>query len=213
MTFKRRQKPKKQEDSVNGITVNFGNNDADSIRECMPYSVEATRNTNECMIAGIYKDDMSVEFDVPLDKMDEEIGEINWIAALEKLFGPYTEGGIDANFLGGLIEHASIMGGWIGINGTAILCFSRKNNVPAHNATDAEINAAFYIGKVVLWIRQIMEDLGIPYQGPIHIAEDNRATQLTANSGKISKRTRHIATQQAAIQTFTRTEQVFYFLR
>ena len=84
--------------------------------------------------------------------------------------------------------------------------------MPAYNATDAKINAAFYIGKVVLWIRQIMEDLGIPYKGPIHIAEDNRATQLAANSGKISKRTRHIATQQAALQTFTRTEQVFYYL-
>ena len=110
------------------------------------------------------------------------------------------------------MEHASIMGGWIGINGTAIICISRKNNVPAYNATDAENNAAFYIGKVVLWIRQIMEDLGIPYRGPIHIAEDNRATQLAAKSGKISKRTRHIATQQAALQTFTRTEQVFYYL-
>ena len=48
--------------------------------------------------------------------------------------------------------------------------------------------------------------------GRIHIAEDNRATQLAANSGKISKRTRHIATQQAALQTFTRTEQVYYYL-
>ena len=57
-----------------------------------------------------------------------------------------------------------------------------------------------------------MEDLGIPYNGPIHIAEDNRATQLAANSGKISKRTRHIVTQQAALQTFTRSEQVYYYL-
>ena len=132
---------------------------------------------------------------------------------LFKAHRQYTEGGIGANFFGGLIEHDSIMGGWIGINGTTIMCFSRKNNVPACNTTDAEINAAFYIGKVVLWIRQIMEDLGISYDRPINIAEDNRATQLTVNSGKISKRTRHIATQQAALQTFTRTEQIYYYLK
>ena len=53
----------------------------------------------------------------------------------------------------------------------------------------------------------------VPYNGPIHIAEDNRATQLAANSGKISKRTRHIAPQQAALQAFTRTEQLYYYLK
>ena len=212
LVFKRRQKSIKKEEKVAGIEVSFEELDSDSIKECMTYSVEATRDTKECLIAGIHDDDINVDFNIPLDQLDEQVGEINIIAALEKLFAPYTEGGIDAKFYGGLVEHASIMGGWIGINGTAIICISIKNNVPAYNATDAEINTVFYIGKVVLWIRQIMEDLGIPYNGPIHIAEDNRATQLADNSGKISKRTRHIATQQAALQTFTRAEQVFYYL-
>ena len=57
---------------------------------------------------------MEVDFNIPLDEMDEQIeqiDEVNWIAALEKLFGPYTEGGVDANFFGGLVEHASIMEG------------------------------------------------------------------------------------------------------
>ena len=52
-------------------------------------SVEATRDTNECMIAGIHKDEMQVEYEILLDQLDEQIGEINWIPALEKLFGPY----------------------------------------------------------------------------------------------------------------------------
>lgn len=78
---------------------------------------------------------------------------------------------------------------------TMIMGISKKNLGMSHNSTDVEINAAFYVGKIVLWIGHIMEDLGIPYQGPIAIAEDNRARHLASNDGQISKRTRHTATQ------------------
>ena len=57
-----------------------------------------------------------------------------------------------------------------------------------------------------------MEDLGIPYDGPIAIAEDNRTTHIAANAGQISKRTRHIATQQAGLQSFTQDGHVKYYL-
>ena len=45
---------------------------------------------------------------------------------------------------------------------TVIFAFSKKNPVEAFNSTDAEINAAFYMAKLVAWLCQIMEDLGIP---------------------------------------------------
>lgn len=129
-----------------------------------------------------------------------------------RLVPPYTEGSVDANFYGGLTERASVMGGQLSMNGTCVLACSKKNTALSYNSTDAELNTAFYMGKVVMWIRQIMEDLGIPFIAPIPMAEDNRATQLAANAGKISKRTRHLVTQQAALQDFTRNGYTKYYL-
>ena len=98
------------------------------------------------------------------------------------------------------------------MNGTVVFAFCKKIIVHISNATDGEIHGAFYMGKNIMWIRQIMEDLGIPYRSPTPCAEDNRATQLAANAGKVQKQARHIAVKQAGLQDMTQQGEVHYYL-
>ena len=125
---------------------------------------------------------------------------------------PYMEAGVDANFNGGLAERRSMMGGYITMNGTVIFAFCKKIIVFIGNATEGEIHGAYYMGKNIVWIRQIMEDLGIPFKGPTPCAEDNRATQLAANAGKVQKQARHIAVKQSGLQDMTNQREVHYYL-
>jgi hypothetical protein len=46
-----------------------------------------------------------------------------------------------------------------------------------------------------------MSDLGLPFQGPIPIAEDNAATRIIAHSGKIMRNVRHVAIKTLALQS------------
>jgi uncharacterized protein YlaN (UPF0358 family) len=64
--------------------------------------------------------------------------------------------------------------------GTCVISVAKKQVTKMGNSTEAEIEAAYYITKLLLWVRQLMEDLGIPYSDPIPVAEDNLATRMIA---------------------------------
>ena len=51
-----------------------------------------------------------------------------------------------------------------------------------------------------------MSDLGLPFQGPIPIAEDNAATRIIAHSGKVTRNVRHVAIKTLALQGLVRNE-------
>ena len=51
-----------------------------------------------------------------------------------------------------------------------------------------------------------MSDLGLPFQGPIPIAEDNAVTRIIAHSGKITRNVRHVAIKTLALQGLVRNE-------
>lgn len=208
LVFKRNKSPQE----VTSICIMHAETKASDLSECMGYAVEATRTTGDTLLYDEDSKHVRSEFSEDINAIDNNLEEVTSLNPNDRLQPPFTDGGVDANFYGGLTEYASVMGGFLAMFGTVIFAFSKKNPVEAYNSTDAEFNAAFYMAKLVAWLRHIMEDLGIPYSGPTPIAEDNRATQLAANAGQISKRTRHIATQQAALQTFTATGYTSYYL-
>ena len=190
---------------VNVIKLQHVSHLVDCIGECICHAVEANRALRQCLLNDNGNDTIRSEYNQSLEGGYTSLVEIGNSDPDGRLIPPYTEGSVDANFYGGLTERASVMGGQLSMNGTCVLACSKKNTAFSYNSNDAELNTAFYMGKVVMWICQIMEDLKIPFVAPIPIAEDNRATQLAANIGKISKRTRHLVTQQAALQDFTRS--------
>ena len=61
----------------------------------------------------------------------------------------------------------------------------------ALSSTEAEFMAACTAGKMMLFIRSILWDLGIPQQAATVLYEDNDACTAMANAQKTTTRTRH----------------------
>jgi hypothetical protein len=72
------------------------------------------------------------------------------------------------------------------------------------SSTIAEVDAAYLMTKLVKWMRLFMEDLGVPFEGPAPLAEDNADTRLIAHAGKVTRNMRHIAAKTCNIQDAVR---------
>jgi hypothetical protein len=62
----------------------------------------------------------------------------------------------------------------------------------AGSSTEAEFMAAYDAGKMILFVRSILWDLGIPQEAATLLYEDNDACTAMANAQKPTPRTRHI---------------------
>ena len=69
----------------------------------------------------------------------------------------------------------------------------------AHSTTDAEWVSACDIGKMCLYFRSILDDLGIPQHDVTVIYEDNRGALFMANAQQTSSRSRHIDFHEFAL--------------
>ena len=121
---------------------------------------------------------------------------------------PATIGYADANFGGAVFDRQAYSGGVILMNGTAVITVCCKQSTTAYNTTEAELDAASTVTKRVLWLRAFIDDLGLAYDRPIFIGEDNVAAQLIAHAGKLTRNVRHVATKTVALQEHVRHERV-----
>jgi len=62
----------------------------------------------------------------------------------------------------------------------------------AGSSTEAEFMAAYDAGKMILFVRSILWDLGIPQEAATILYEDNDACTAMGNAQKPTARTRHI---------------------
>ena len=68
------------------------------------------------------------------------------------------------------------------------------------SSTEAEFNAAAEAGKYILYVRSILEQLGIPQHHATTLYEDNQGALLMANAQQPTKRTRHMDIKTFVIQ-------------
>ena len=62
----------------------------------------------------------------------------------------------------------------------------------AGSSTEAEFMAAYDTGKMILFIRSVLWDLGIPQEAATVLYEDNDACTAMGNAQKPTPRTRHM---------------------
>ena len=117
---------------------------------------------------------------------------------------PYTESWVDASLPGGIFEKTPYIGFGICMSGTCVFPLCRKAPTPAENTTEAEMDAGNQNGKAIRWLHLFMQDLGIPFDGPIPVAEDNAATRIIAHTGKLTRNIRHIALKTLSLQALVR---------
>mgnify|MGYP000361726594 CR=1 FL=1 len=117
---------------------------------------------------------------------------------------PYTESYVDANLPGGIFEKTPYVGFAISMSGTCVFTHCRKADTPAENTTEAEMDAANQLGRALRWMHLLMEDIGLPFDGPVPVAEDNSATRIIAHTGKITRNVRHIVLKTLSLQALVR---------
>jgi hypothetical protein len=86
----------------------------------------------------------------------------------------------------------SMTGITIKLAGGTIAYKTKLQPTVALSSTEAEFMAACDAGKMILFVRSIMWDLGIPQQAATILYEDNDAATAMANAQKPTTRTRHM---------------------
>jgi hypothetical protein len=89
------------------------------------------------------------------------------LVKVNRLVPPVTECLVDANLPRGLYERMTTTGGSIEMGGTTVIQAASM----AHNSTEAKIDVASFLGKILCWLVLFMSDLGLPFQGPKPIAD------------------------------------------
>ena len=122
---------------------------------------------------------------------------------------PYTAYGMaDSDFAGDRKTRKSVGGTLIFLGGAAIVYKTILQRTIALSSTEAEFYALSEAGKLVLYIRFVLEDLDMTQKGPTTIYEDNRGCLQMTQALKPTKRTRHVETRYFAILEWSQTDQV-----
>jgi hypothetical protein len=90
------------------------------------------------------------------------------------------------------------------MSGTCVFPYCRKSDTAVENTTEAEMTAGNHLGKALRWLHLFMDDLGLAFDGPVPVAEDNSATRIIAHTGKLTRNTRHIALKTLSLQKLVR---------
>ena len=90
--------------------------------------------------------------------------------------------------------------------GACIYYKTRFQAIISLSSTEAEFIAACEMGKVLLYVRSILEDIGVPQHEATTLYEDNEGARLMANCGQPTRRTRHMDTKYFAIQHWVDTD-------
>ena len=98
----------------------------------------------------------------------------------------------DSNWATCTKTHRSMTGITIKIAGGTIVYKTKLQPTVALSSTEAEFMAACDAGKMILFVRSIMWDIGIPQQATTILYEDNTAAAAMANAQKPTTRTRHM---------------------
>jgi KUP system potassium uptake protein len=102
------------------------------------------------------------------------------------------EGLVDSDWAADTIKRKSITGLVIMFAGGAIAYKSKYQEVIALSTTEAEFVAACDAAKFILFIRSILEDLGLDQPDATILFEDNQGALLMANAQQPTRRTRHM---------------------
>ena len=98
----------------------------------------------------------------------------------------------DADWAGDINDRKSTSGYLYKLGNSLVSWSSKKQLSVALSSTEAEYVSAAYASQEAVWLRQLLNDLGIPPIQPTPIFEDNQGCIKLANNTNINARTKHI---------------------
>jgi dUTP pyrophosphatase len=108
-------------------------------------------------------------------------------------------GYVDSDWGSDSNHRKSITGIVIMYAGGAVGYKCKYQDVIAHSSTEAEFTAACDAGKMILFFRSILADLGIEQEKATVLFEDNNGALLMANAQQPTRRTRHMDIKKFAL--------------
>ena len=109
---------------------------------------------------------------------------------------------VDASYSSDISHRKSVTGIVGRLAGGTISYKTQFQDVIALSSTEAEFIAACAAGKNCLYIRSLLEDIGIPQDHATIIYEDNQTAIAMANAKNSTKRTKHVDTRHFELQSW-----------
>jgi hypothetical protein len=137
--------------------------------------------------------------DMPQCKSDGNYNEID--VSTRAIQDPTTlKAAVDSDFAGDISHRKSVSGIVIKLAGGAVLYKTQYQPTVAGSSTEAEFTAATEAGKYILYLRTILEEIGLRQSDATILFEDNQGALLMANAQRPTKRTRHMDIKHFLIQ-------------
>jgi hypothetical protein len=105
----------------------------------------------------------------------------------------------DSDWATDTVHRKSISGIVIMFAGGAVGYKCKYQDVIAHSSTEAEFTAACDAGKMILFFRSILADLGLEQKNATVLYEDNNGALMMANAQQPTRRTRHMDIKKFAL--------------
>ncbi|KFD60147.1 LOW QUALITY PROTEIN: hypothetical protein M514_27675 [Trichuris suis] len=99
---------------------------------------------------------------------------------------------VDAEWAGDKTDRKSTSGYVFKLGKSPVAWSSRKQSLVALSSTEAEYVAASHACKELLWLRQLLDDMGLPQTAPTMVYEDNQGCIRLLESDRCGSRTKHI---------------------
>jgi hypothetical protein len=154
------------------------------------------RYINATMDEGIYYWRKTPRYDLPELPLPECKSDSNYdeseIEERQQQQHDIMYAAVDSDYAGDTKHRKSVTGIVIRIAGGTILYKTRFQDTVALSSTEAEFTAAAEAGKYILYVRSILNEIGIPQDEATILYEDNQGALLMANAQQPTKRTRHM---------------------
>jgi len=147
---------------------------------------------------GIYYWRTKPRMDLPVEPMPA-LHPDNYLVQDKTMPGGDLYGYVDSDWGSDTTHRKSITGIAIVYAGGVIGYKCKYQDVIAHSSTEAEFTAACDAGKMILFFRSLLADLGIEQEKATILYEDNNGALLMANAQQPTRRTRHMDIKKFAL--------------
>ena len=117
-------------------------------------------------------------------------------------------GYVDADWASDVSTRKSVSGASIFLAGAPVIYKSRTQPTVSLSSTESEFISASEGGKLILYLRSILNDIGIHQTHPTPLYADNEACISMANAKQPTRRTRHLDIKYFALLNWIETDQI-----
>ena len=143
--------------------------------------------------------------DIPQCKSDDNYDEQS-VPERQECNACCLTGAVDSDHAGDVTHRKSVSGIVLKLAGGAVLYKTAYQATIAQSSTEAEFTAAADAGKYILYLRSLLEEIGLSQEDATVLFEDNQGALLMANAQRPTKRTRHMDIKAFGLQDWVQRD-------